>query len=181
MQLLFLRHGPAESKSEWTGDDEGRPLSAQGRLPVGDVTCSVPKLKARPDLVLTSPYLSARQTAEIVGKCLGAPDNVAVDKRLAPGFGPEQLEKIERDYADLPVLMLVGHAPDFSELVRALTGGRLSARKGGLAQVEIPDHKVMNGDSSACWLLRLPSLVPQRATRSPDPRNTEFQIPDSHA
>ena len=50
-----------------------------------------------------------------------------------------------RDHDDVGVLMLVGHDPDFSDLVRTLTGGRLSVRKGGLAQVEIPDHKVMKG------------------------------------
>jgi phosphohistidine phosphatase len=155
MQLLFLRHGPAESKSEWTGDDEGWPLSAQGKLLVGDVACSLPRPKTRPDLVLTSPYLRARQTAEIVGECLDAPEKVWVDKRLAPGFGLKQLEKIVRDYADLPVLMLVGHDPDFSELVRALTRGRLSIRKSGLAQVEIPDHKVMKG-RLVCLLVPAP-------------------------
>ena len=146
MQLLFLRHGPAESKDGWIGDEEGRPLTAQGKLLVRDVACSLTRLKTRPELVLTSPYVRARQTAEIVGECLGAPDKVVIDKRLAPGFGVKQLEKVVRDYSDVSVLMLVGHDPDFSELVRTVTGGgRLSVRKGGLAHVEIPDHKVMKG------------------------------------
>lgn len=146
MQLLFLRHGPTGPKSEWTGDDEERPLSNQGSLLVSDVAGSLPRLKTRPELVLTSPLVRARQTAEIVAKCLGAPEKVIVDKRLAPGFGMKHLEKLVRDYGDNEVLMLVGHDPDFSDIVRSLTGGgRLSIRKGGLAQVEIPDHKVMKG------------------------------------
>ncbi len=146
MQLLFLRHGPTEPKNEWTGSDEERPLSDQGSLLVGDVASSLPRLNTRPELIITSPLLRARQTAEIVGKCLGAPEKVIVDKRLGPGFGLKQLEKIVREYAGHGVLMLVGHDPDFSDVVRALTGGgRLSIRKGGLAQVEIPDHKVMKG------------------------------------
>jgi phosphohistidine phosphatase len=145
MQLLFLRHGPAESKNEWTGDDEERPLTGHGRLLVSDMACSLPRLKTRPDVVVTSPLARAQQTAEIVGTCLGPTVRVVTDKRLAPGFGLKQLEKVLRDYDDVECLMLVGHDPDFSEVVRALTGGRLSVRKGGLAHVEMPDPKVMKG------------------------------------
>ena len=145
MQVLFLRHGPAESKNEWTSNDDERPLTPQGKLLVAEIACSLPRLKTRPDLVLTSPLQRARQTAEVVGTCLEAPDKVLIDKRLAPGFGLKQLEKMMREHAETEVLMLVGHDPDFSEVVRAVTGGRVSIRKGGLAQVEIPDPKVMKG------------------------------------
>jgi phosphohistidine phosphatase len=165
MQVLFLRHGPAESKNEWAGDDEQRPLTPGGRLLVEDIACSLPRLKARPDLVLTSPLVRAHQTADLVGRCLAAPDKVLVDKRLAPGFGLKQLEKIIRDHDDVSCLMLVGHDPDLSEVVRAVTGGRLSIRKGGLAQVEILDPKVMRG--------RLISLL------VPAPLNPDAQPADS--
>lgn len=144
MQLLFLRHGPAESKSGWSGDDVDRPLTADGKLLVTDVACSLPRLNTRPDLILASPLVRARETAEIVAACLAAPE-VVIDKRLAPGFGLKQLEKVVRDHADVAVLMLVGHDPDFSELLHELTGGRMSIRKGGLALVELPDVKVMKG------------------------------------
>lgn len=146
MQLLFLRHGPAEPKDGWSGDDEDRPLSVHGKLLVADVARSLPRLGTRPDLILTSPLVRARQTAEIVGECLGVLDKVLLDKRLAPGFGLKHLEKVMRDFAETGVLMLVGHDPDLSELVRSVTGGgRLSVRKGGLAQVEVPNPKVMKG------------------------------------
>lgn len=166
MQLLFLRHGPAESKAAWAGEDEDRPLTDQGRLLVGDLGCSLSRLKAFPEVVLTSPYLRARQTAEIVGECLGAPESVEIDKRLAPGFGLKQLEKVVHDHAGAGTIMLVGHDPDFSDLVRTITGGRLSIRKGGLAQVEIPDSKVMKG-RLVCL------LVPTPAMTSPAEHDTE--------
>jgi phosphohistidine phosphatase len=166
MQLLFLRHGPAEPKSAWTGEDEHRPLSSEGRLLVADIACSLPRLKTRPDLIVTSPLMRARQTAEIVGECLAAPDQVVVDKRLAPGFGLKQLEKVIRDHADADVLMLVAHDPDLSELVRDLTGGgRVSIRKGGLAQVEVPDQKEMKGRLLA---LLIPALTDLEAAQDSD-------------
>lgn len=163
MQLLFLRHGAAEPKTDWP-DDEQRPLSAEGRLLVADLACSLPRLKTRPDLVLTSPLMRARQTAEIVVECLAAQDRLVIDKRLAPGFGMKQLEKVLRDYAENAVVMLVGHEPDLSELVRDLTGGgRVSIRKGGLAQVEVPDPKVMKGR-----LIALLVPAPPNADAAPD-------------
>lgn len=146
MQLLFLRHGPAEPKNGWRGEDEERPLTAQGRLLVSEVACSLPKQRTLPELIVTSPLARARQTAEIVGECLGLTEEILVDKRLAPGFGQKQLEKVLRDHGECGVLMLVAHDPDVSELVRDLTGaGRLSVRKGGLAQVDVPDPKVLKG------------------------------------
>lgn len=167
MQLLFLRHGSAEPKNDWLGDDEHRPLTTEGRLVVTDLACSVPRLKTHPILILTSPFLRAQQTAEIVAECLGAQDKVLTDRRLAPGFGLKQLEKILRDYPDASVLMLVGHEPDLTDIVRALTGGgRLSIRKGGLAQVELPDPKTMKGKLIA---LLIPAPPPNlEATRDSD-------------
>jgi phosphohistidine phosphatase len=155
MQLLFLRHGPAVAKTDWTAEEDARPLSAEGRLLVRDIACSLPRLKTHPDVIITSPLARAHQTAEIVGNCLDEKDNIVVDKRLAPGFGLKQLEKVLRDYPEDTVLMLVGHDPDFSELVRTLTGGRISIRKGGLAQVEIPDVKEMKG-RLVCLLVPAP-------------------------
>lgn len=165
MQLLFLRHGPAEPKSEWRGDDDERPLTAEGRLLVAQVGCSLPAQQMVPALILTSPLARARQTAEIVAECLGIPDKIAVDKRLAPDFSLKHLEKLLRENADCPVLMLVAHDPDISTLVRTLTGaGRLSVRKGGLAQVEISDAKVLKGRLVAL-------LVPTPA--NPQPPSTD--------
>ena len=39
----------------------------------------------------------------------------------------------------------MAHGPDFTEVVRALTGGRLTIRKAGVAQVEIPDLRALRG------------------------------------
>ena len=118
MQLLFLRHGPAEARNDWRGDDEERPLSAQGKLLVADVAFSLTRQQTRPAVILTSPFLRAKQTAEIVSEHLGDGTQVLVDDRLAPGLGPKQLAKILRNYGDNAVLMLVAHDPDVSELVR---------------------------------------------------------------
>lgn len=145
MEVFFLRHGAAEPKADWSGDDIERPLSAEGRLVVAEVATSLVEHKLRVELVLTSPYDRTRQTAHIVAERLGMLDKVTVDKRLIPGFGLRQLSKVLHDHADCKSILLVGHGPDFSQVVRALTDGRLTIRRAGVAQVEIPDLKALEG------------------------------------
>lgn len=159
MELIFVRHGPAESKDDWQGTDEERPLSPDGKLLVFDVAASLVRHQMHPELILTSPYVRATQTAQIMADCLGSALTITVDKRLAPGFGLKQLDKLLRDHRDLQTMMLVGHDPDLSDVVRSLTGGgRLAIRKAGLAQVDLPDPQALKG--------RLISLiVPVPATR----------------
>ncbi len=133
MQLLFLRHGPAEAKNDWRGDDLERPLSAEGRLLVTDVAYSLVRQDTRLGLILTSPYTRAKQTAQIVSQAAGDGTQVLVDNRLAPGFSAKQLGKVLRDYGARDTLMLVAHEPDLSDLVRTLTGGGRQAIVAGLA------------------------------------------------
>ncbi len=146
MQLLLLRHGPAEPKSHWKGADAERPLSAEGCLQVKDVAASLAKLTVCPDLILTSPYARARETAEIVAGCCNIPDRLMPDERLAPGFGTKQLAKLLKAHGDRKVLVLVGHEPDLSDLVRTLTGGgRVAIRKAAVAQIHLPDPSELKG------------------------------------
>jgi phosphohistidine phosphatase len=145
MEVFFLRHGPTEPKANWRGDDIERPLSAQGRLVVSEVAAMLAEQKINPELVLTSPYVRARATAQIVAERLGLLDRVAVEPRLIPGFGLRQLSKVLQDHANRSSIVLVGHGPDLSQVVRAVTGGRLVIHKAGIAQVEIRDPKALEG------------------------------------
>ena len=146
MQLFLLRHGPAEERDEWQGDDADRPLTADGKLLVADVGRTLARQGIRPDAIITSPLVRSTQTAEILGECFAAPEKVVMDDTLGPGFGANELAKLLAAYEDRQVLILVGHNPDFSDLARSLTGGsRLSIRKGGFAQVKLSDPKILKG------------------------------------
>ena len=165
MELFFLRHGPAEPKANWSGDDIERPLSAEGRLVVAEVAASLAEHQIHPELVLTSPYDRTRQTAHIVAERLGMLDKVMVDARLIPGFGLRQLAKVLHDHADRKSILLVGHGPDFTQVVRSLTDGHLTIRKAGVAQVEMPDLQALKG--------RLISLVVPAPIQPEDESSSE--------
>jgi len=148
----FLRHGLAEERETWSGDDSQRPLTEKGKKKLVMLAGVLRDLNLNLDLILTSPYLRASQTAEIVARELGIPDILLEDRRLEPGFSEQELAAILNDHANAKSIMLVGHEPDFSETVSALIGGgRLIFKKAGLACVEMISLSPPQGD--LVWLV----------------------------
>lgn len=137
VRLYLLRHGPAGLKSAWEGDDVDRPLTAKGVRRIEQIAQALAVEELEPDLVLTSPFARADQTARIVAERLGNADVTFVDERLSPGFAIDQLCAILDDRPDAEALLLVGHEPDLSTLTEALCGARVALQKGGLIELEL--------------------------------------------
>ena len=151
MQVYFMRHGVAERRSEWTRDDDERPLTAAGRDAVRGAGATLMKLGFTAGAVLTSPVARARQTAETVAGELDLQQVLRDEPRLGHGFGPQALAAILADNRTLDRLVLVGHEPDFSMVIEGLTGARLVMKKGGLARVDVDDVDAPSGE--LVWLL----------------------------
>src|SRR5262245_11654098 len=132
MQLYFLRHGEADWPG-WTKPDNERPLTDFGKKEVRQVGKFLNFLKVKPDLVVTSPLPRALQTAEIAAEQLKA--KLRQDERLEPGFGITELRTVLKQHHS-KVLMLVGHEPDFSSVISAVTGASLKLSKSGVALVD---------------------------------------------
>ncbi len=152
MELYFLRHELAGDREDWMGDDRKRPLTDQGKKRMAESAKTLDSLGLGLDAILTSPLSRARQTAEIAAEGLGLEKVLAEDERLAPGFNPEALAQILKDYSRAKALMLIGHEPDFSETVSAITGGsQILFKKGGLARVDLTDLTSPQGQ--LVWLI----------------------------
>jgi phosphohistidine phosphatase len=152
MKLYFLRHALAGDREKWQGDDRLRPLTKKGkdttRKSIEFLDYLIPDL----DAIITSPLVRAKQTAEIVAEGFGMGEELIVDERLAPGFDEAKLAEIVKAYPEAEALMLVGHEPDFSQTVSAITGGsQILFRKGGLARVDLIDGEALQGE--LVWLL----------------------------
>jgi phosphohistidine phosphatase len=133
MQLYFLRHGEADWP-EWKKSDDERPLTDFGKKEVRDVAKFLARLKVRPDLIVTSPLPRAAQTAEIAADCLKP--KLRKDELLAPGFGTSELGTVLKRHRS-NALMLVGHEPDFTNVISGLTGASLKLSKAGVALLEV--------------------------------------------
>jgi phosphohistidine phosphatase len=123
--IWFLRHGDAEQGSP----DFERKLTAKGERQATDAGAALAALGVKLELCLTSPRVRARDTARIACEALDV--DVVEEDRLAGGdFDPLELS------AGLDEVLLVGHEPDFSDVIGELIGGRVDMKKGGLAAVE---------------------------------------------
>lgn len=108
--LILMRHGKAEAYAE---TEETRPLTAAGREKARLCGLKLKEAGLKPDLLLCSPLLRARQTAQIVGEALGAPPQTAqeLDGRLsAKGLIDFALAHLQKSNC----LLLVGHNPNVS-------------------------------------------------------------------
>ena len=92
------------------------------------------RLKVKPDLIVTSPLPRALQTAEAAAEQLKT--KLRQDEALEPGFGISELSTVLKRHRS-KVLMLVGHEPDFSSVISALTGGFIKMSKAGVALIDI--------------------------------------------
>jgi phosphohistidine phosphatase len=157
--LHLLRHAHAGNPDRWSGPDAARPLSEKGRDQADRLGRLLAKVDEAPDLFITSPRVRAAQTAELVAARLGA--RIVVDERLGGGFDLPALEAVLAAAGDSARPCLVGHDPDFSELLGELLGiGVIPMRKGAIARVEI-DRPVRPGEGQLRYLLP-PELVPDR-------------------
>jgi len=152
MILYFFRHGLAEERETWTGDDALRPLTKKGESALAQASEVMARLGLRLDWILTSPYQRAYQTALILAKGLNKMDVLVKDNRLAPGLNISGLAEMLKDHKNPENLLLVGHEPDFSQTVADLIGGgRLVFKKGGLARVDVLDPASLHGE--LVWLI----------------------------
>lgn len=127
MRVILVRHAKAAAGEP----DELRPLTEEGR----DAARALGTRLAphRPDAVLTSPLLRARETADAIARAAGL--GADVDERLAPGATAESLREAVETRGELVVA--VGHQPDCSEIVLALTGEDRSFAPGDAAELEL--------------------------------------------
>jgi phosphohistidine phosphatase len=129
MLLFLVRHAHAEK-----GDpDDLRQLSERGRDEAREVARQLAEHDTPPTLVLTSPLLRARQTAELIAQAADA--ELRVDERIAPGLTPDLLLTTLGD--EQGPVAVVGHQPDFSEIAFELTGSDPGFQTGGVAEIVV--------------------------------------------
>ena len=159
MEIYFLRHGEAGKQSDWKGEDSERPLNAEGVTRMKREASAIASLGLHLELIVTSPYVRALQTADFVARALGLAGSPVIDDRLSPGFSRDGLAQVLAAHSDRAALMLVGHDPDFCETISACTGGgRVECKKGSLVRVGFDDPANLRGVLR--WLIPPKLLAP---------------------
>jgi phosphohistidine phosphatase len=133
-QLWLLRHGEAEPHDA-KDDDAARELTERGRDQSRAAGRALAALGVEVHLAFTSPKVRARDTALLAAESLSV-DPIEHDS-LSSGFDRDDALELMAVAGDDQRVLVVGHEPDFSQVVHDLTGGRIDLKKGGIAAVRM--------------------------------------------
>ena len=151
IDLHLLRHADAGDALRWPGPDSTRPLSPDGTEHAERLAAHLRTVGFECDAVLTSPKVRARQTAQPLADAFGL--SVILDDRLAGDLSVDRLDHLITDHGNPRSPVLVGHDPDFSELLTALIGAvNLSMKKGAFARLQVR-RPLTAGTATLRWLL----------------------------
>jgi phosphohistidine phosphatase len=158
MNLYLLRHAIAVDPGALRGEsDAERPLSPEGKKKMRNIARGMKALDLSFDLILSSPYVRARETAEIVAREFGIESVLEFTPRLEVGGDPAALvAEVAAKGKDLADVLLVGHEPQLSKLISHLLSGNsglsVTMKKGGLCKLDVPRLRYARS-ASLEWLL----------------------------
>lgn len=148
IELYLMRHGIAADLGEGgILKDEDRPLTPEGRVRMKQAAAGLKELALKFNVILTSPLLRCRQTAEAVAEVLDLQHRVKIMESLAPGKAFATSEGghaeifLELGAYQFDKALLVGHMPDLSEVASFLLAGNrnlnIEFKKGSLCAIEV--------------------------------------------
>src|ERR1700683_2291444 len=123
MILYLVRHGIAVDRTDpKSPPDPERPLTARGVQKTRSAALGLRALGAKPDVLITSPYVRAVQTAEIFSEALGfAVDKIRVNDHPKPAANPAEIIR-EITHLRAKEVALFGHAPHLDLTIVHLAG-----------------------------------------------------------
>ena len=156
MDLYLVRHGIAgeADASQWP-DDRDRPLTPKGKQRFGASAQGLASVVPSVDVVLSSRYARAWQTAEILRNDAGWPAPLACEA-LESSHAPADVLQALQPYSATRAVALVGHEPNLHELTSYLltaeaSHAQIELKKGGVARVWL-DESLRPGSARLVWL-----------------------------
>jgi phosphohistidine phosphatase len=139
VQLYLVRHGIAEDRSDAWPDDTKRPLSDDGMSRLRKSARGLERLGVSFDVILTSPLVRTRQTADIVAAELDPHPHIVPIESLAPGGTFQTILADIEKHGRRGRVALVGHEPGLGELASRLIGSRhpIEFKKGAFCRIDV--------------------------------------------
>jgi phosphohistidine phosphatase len=152
IDLFVVRHAIAEQQDaiRWP-DDADRPLTMEGEVAFRKAARGLAELTEPPVTVLSSPFVRAWRTAEVLHEDGGWPQPEPF-KSLEADRQPQDVIDELGAAPGGPSIALVGHEPMLSELIGLLVGGaNIELKKGAVARLDV--HALTRGGATLRWLL----------------------------
>ncbi len=145
-KIYLLRHADAAPMGSGLKDSQ-RPLTDLGRRQASEVAAEAKQKSFFFDVILTSPYARARETARILAGIYEMPGKVIEEPLLASGCSVQEFRKILARYQSCSSILCVGHEPDLGEIAVALLGRDASwpFKKAELREIDLLQEKKKEG------------------------------------
>jgi phosphohistidine phosphatase len=151
--LYLVRHAIAAERGDEWPDDTKRPLTAKGIARMREAVEGLRELDVEIGLVLTSPLVRARQTADVLAEGLKPVPKVETLAELGPGGAAARIAEQLAAHDGVEALALVGHEPGLGELAAWLVGSKtpFAFRKGGVCRIDVT-RLPPAGNGQLIWL-----------------------------
>lgn len=155
MRLYIVRHGVAiDREDSKSPPDPERFLTEEGIEKTRQAAKGVAQIADSPDLMLSSPYVRALQTAEIFAKALDYPkDKIGKTESLLPTAQPQEFFRELSRHEETSVVYAFGHAPHLDDLIAAALNSKqhqTSLKKAGAALIEL--RRIAPPNGQLIWL-----------------------------
>jgi phosphohistidine phosphatase len=139
--VYVVRHGIAEERGPQWPDDSKRPLTNRGIRELHQIARGLVRIGVVVDVILTSPLVRAKQTAEALATVLDPTPGVIVTDSLSPGAAHATLLAELAKHARHKNLALVGHEPGIGAAAARLAGLRrpLEFKKGAVTRIDLDE------------------------------------------
>src|SRR5262245_30339640 len=153
-ELYLVRHGVAEARGDAWPDDSKRPLTERGVARLRKSAKALSRLGVSIDIVLTSPLVRTRQTADILAAAFNPRPAVVNVDALAPGGSQASVLTELEKHVRRGRIAIVGHEPGIGELAGRLAGMRhaLEFKKGAVCRIDV-DTLPPKGAGMLRWFL----------------------------
>jgi phosphohistidine phosphatase len=158
MEIYIVRHGDAIDRNDpQITSDAMRWLTDEGRDEVAVSARLLEKVGVKPDLVLSSPMVRARQTAEIICDRIGPAAGPLSSEHLVYGGSLAGVLDDIVQHGKPTSVVLAGHMPSVGALVGYLAWARpedgVPFRTAEVARVDLPDDTLEPGFGDLRWLI----------------------------
>lgn len=156
-ELFLIRHGEKESQNNYEHDYD-IPLTQKG---LEDNTKLGKLLRSKnimPDLVVSSPAIRARQSADLVAKEIKYKKSIMYNEVIYQAFLNELIESITYTFDSVNSLMLIGHNPALSALAITFTEFKEELKMADAIKIEFACNswtQISKENASFCELYRL--------------------------
>ncbi|NPA44591.1 MAG: histidine phosphatase family protein [Chlorobi bacterium] len=134
-KIMIMRH----AKSDWADSsmrDFDRPLNKRGKLAAPIMGKEIKKRDLSPDLIISSPALRAKMTAEAVAENTNYNKNIVWDESFYFGYTNEIIQKIKKVDESFEKVIIFGHNPTWSAIAEKLSGEYFNMKTADLVVLE---------------------------------------------